>query len=1022
VLGVPHEKLEELFSAALQKRTPAERSSYLEDACAGDHPLRTRVEELLRAHERSTTFLDSPVIDPDATLAHGGATEPAVAQIGPYKIHEEIGEGGFGIVYLAEQEAPVRRKVALKVIKLGMDTREVIARFEAERQALALMDHPNIARVLDAGATDAGRPYFVMELVRGVTLTDYCRDNRLSVRQRIELLLPVCHAVQHAHQKGIIHRDLKPNNVLVTLHEDHPLPKVIDFGIAKATSQRLTEKTLYTEFRQFLGTPEYMSPDQADISGLDVDTRTDIYSLGVMLYELLTGTTPFDPQTLRAAGYDEIKRTIREVDPPKPSLRIAALLAADHDLARRYRADPGTLKRLIRGDLDWIVMKALEKDRTRRYQSVSEFAADLERHLRHEPVLAGPPGLHYRLSKFARRNQTAVLASGIVATALLAGIALASIGYIQSARARDAFRAQRDAANAARWEAEAARAAEQEQRDRAEQSALQARADASRFAAANTFLRDMLASVDPSRVRGREVSVRYVLDEATRRVAEGALADQPEVEAGVRITLGNTYQALGEFQAARDHVQAALERYRAVLGDEHPDTLRARSQLAELLIHNHQHAEAAALARDTLAAQSAALGEDHPDTLATLGRLGVALSQQDKLSEAERVLQHALELQTKVLGADAVETLRSQVNLGTVYQAQGRYAAAESLLRSALARQRQRLDPEHPDVMETMNALALTLESQAKYAEAEDLFRQSWELDQRILGADHPLTQIPMNNLLRVLRIQGKIDETRPVVTARLARLRRTADRPNATALDLHAYVRELLECQPEDLRDPQTALPYARRAVDLDAGRSIDLLETLAHAYQMSGDLGQAVAAQREAVAVARATGSMDRAAAEGRLRDLLLEKGDFVAAAGLAVTDVAVQIGRTVAEDYASVGAALADTAEAHISAGRYTQAEELLLACYTTRQKELPPDHWLLSQTESLLGEALAGQGRFGEAEVRLLAAYRALTQDPRVSTYYLRAARQRIVRLYEAWGKPDQAAAWSAEVDPVRPPPP
>ena len=357
------------------------------------------------------------------------------AHIDRYKLLELIGEGGFGDVYLAEQTEPVRRKVALKIIKLGMDTRQVIARFEAERQALALMDHANIAKVLDAGATDAGRPYFVMDLVRGVPITEYCDANNLTAKERLKLFIEVCHAVQHAHQKGIIHRDLKPTNVLVTQREGKPAPKIIDFGVAKATQQRLTAKTLFTEHRQLVGTPEYMSPEQATFCDADVDTRSDIYSLGVLLYEILVGTTPFDAEKLRSRGYDEICRVIRETDPPTPSRKLSALGESATDVCQHRQAQPAALQSILRGDLDWIVMKCLEKDRTRRYETANGLALDIERHLRDEPVLARSPNTAYRLKKFLCKYRTPVAtAAGMLATVIV-GLAL-SAALVERQRAR----------------------------------------------------------------------------------------------------------------------------------------------------------------------------------------------------------------------------------------------------------------------------------------------------------------------------------------------------------------------------------------------------------------------------------------------------------------------------------------------------------------------------------------------------------------------------------------------------------
>ena len=437
-----------VFLAALDISDASDRLAYLEQACAAEPGLRPQVEQLLKAHQEADGFMNRPAPDLVATLDRPIAERPGTV-IGPYKLLEQIGEGGFGVVFMAEQQQPVRRKVALKVLKPGMDTRQVVARFEAERQALALMDHPNIAHVFDGGTVGqalqpdsdparqagqpellgqagkpdlhCGRPYFVMELVRGVPITEFCDESCLGIRQRLELFIDVCQAVQHAHQKGVIHRDIKPTNVMVTLHDGQPVVKVIDFGIAKAMGQQLTEKTLFTNFAQMIGTPLYMSPEQAELSGLDMDTRSDIYSLGVLLYELLTGTTPFENERLSQVGYDEMRRIIREEEPPKPSARISTVGQAASTASQRRQADPRKLSRLFRGELDWIVMKALEKDRNRRYATAMAFAADVERYLNDEPVAACPPSKWYRVRKLVRRNRgTFAMTAVLVVVALLA--------------------------------------------------------------------------------------------------------------------------------------------------------------------------------------------------------------------------------------------------------------------------------------------------------------------------------------------------------------------------------------------------------------------------------------------------------------------------------------------------------------------------------------------------------------------------------------------------------------------------
>src|SRR5438034_7939709 len=432
---------EALFTLAVEK-TAAERVAFLDRECSGDAELRQRVEALLGAHAKAGEFLNEPPAAVSAktfviTTGMIPITEKAGDRIGRYKLLQQIGEGGCGVVYMAEQEEPVRRRVALKVIKLGMDTKSVIARFEAERQALALMDHPNIARVLDAGATETGRPYFVMELVRGIKITEYCDQNKLSTDERLKLFVQVCHAIQHAHQKGIIHRDIKPSNILVTLHDGVPVPKVIDFGIAKATQGRLTDQTLFTAFEQFIGTPAYMSPEQAEMSGLDIDTRCAIYALGVLLYELLTGETPFDAKELLAAGLDKMRQTIREQEPERPSTRLSTMLSTDLiTTASRHHTDAPKLINLLRGDLDWIVMKPLKKDRTPRYETANALAMDIQRHLSNEPVLASPPSNLYRFQKLVRRNKTIFAAIGAAVLALVIGLGLSLYFFLREREAR----------------------------------------------------------------------------------------------------------------------------------------------------------------------------------------------------------------------------------------------------------------------------------------------------------------------------------------------------------------------------------------------------------------------------------------------------------------------------------------------------------------------------------------------------------------------------------------------------------
>ena len=504
---------------------------------------------------------------PGGTVRLAGiSTEKPGDRIGRYKLLQQIGEGGCGVVYMAEQEEPVRRRVALKVIKLGMDTKAVIARFEAERQALALMDHPNIAKVLDAGATDTGRPYFVMELVRGIKITDYCDQNNLSTHERLDLFMQVCQAIQHAHQKGIIHRDIKPSNILVTMNDGVPVPKVIDFGIAKATEGKLTDKTLFTAFEQFIGTPAYMSPEQAEMSGLDIDTRSDIYSLGVLLYELLTGQTPFDAKKLLQAGLDEMRRTIREQEPARPSTCLSTMLGADLTaIAKHRKAEPPELIHLVRGDLDWIVMKALEKDRTRRYETANGLAMDIERHLSNEPVVARPPSNFYRFQKLVRRHKLAFIAASAVAASLVIGMGLSTWLFVKE--------------RAAHERAVAAEKTQSQLRQQAEDDKKKAETEASKSRQVAQFLKDMLAGVGPSVALGRDTTMlKEVLDKTAERVGND-LTNQPEVEIELREMLARTYDELGLYKQEEEMARESLQLARTHMGEENLTVALALYQL-----------------------------------------------------------------------------------------------------------------------------------------------------------------------------------------------------------------------------------------------------------------------------------------------------------------------------------------------------------------------------------------------------------------------------------------------------------
>ncbi len=723
-------------------------------------------------------------------------------QIGPYKLLEMLGEGGMGEVWLAEQSSPVHRRVALKVIKLGMDTRQVLARLEAERQALAVMDHPNIASFYDGGATDSGRPYFVMELVQGVPITEYCDTQRLNTEERLRLFIDVCNAVQHAHQKGVVHRDLKPSNVLVMVRESRPVVKIIDFGIAKALGHDLTERTLVTRVGQIVGTPEYMSPEQAEMSGLDVDTRTDIYSLGVMLYELLVGALPFD---FAARADQAIRNAIRETEVPRPSTKFTSLGDTQDTIARYRRTNAQALKRELRSDLDWIILKAMEKDRTRRYESASTLALELERHLRNEPVLAHAPSTAYRVGKFVRRHRAGVVFAGVIAGLL----AVSAVGMT--------FQAARIA----------------RERDRAEQEAAKAEA-------VNDFLQTMLASANPW-VGTREVKVVDVVDRAESEIGT-TFAEQPEIEAAVRMTLGRTYRGLGlveeaeaqvrralevrgsmtpeddlayaeslnelgviaqykgdfaasdslfsqalgvqerllgpeapeaaetmnnlgttrtflgDYESADSLLRTALELRRGLLGERDQEVAKTESNLATLLVNKGEYAEAEGLFRRALSTDRELLG-DHPDVSALMNNLAITLQRMDSLDEVEPLLRESLAMQERMLGGDHLEVARSQNNLAVFLWSMGAHAEADSLLREALEINRAALGDENPEVSSNLLNLGLIMRDQGRYREGEEMIRESIAIDRRILGNDHQDVARSLNNLGGLLMAANRYPE-----------------------------------------------------------------------------------------------------------------------------------------------------------------------------------------------------------------------------------------------------------------------
>jgi non-specific serine/threonine protein kinase/serine/threonine-protein kinase len=756
------------------------------------------------------SYLQTPACAPAATVDVPIAEGPG-ATIGPYKLLERIGEGGFGLVFMAEQQQPLRRKVALKILKPGMDTRQVVARFEAERQALAIMDHPNIAKVHDGGATPSGRPYFVMELVKGVPITEFCDQNQLTPRQRLELFMPVCQAAQHAHHKGIVHRDLKPSNVLVTRHDTTPIVKVIDFGVAKALGQELTDKTLFTGLAQMMGTPLYMSPEQAGMSDLDIDTRSDIYSLGVLLYELLTGTTPFDKRRFKQAAYDEIRRIIREEEPPTPSTRLLDSKESLASISALRQMEPAKLTRLVRGDLDWIVMKALEKDRSRRYETASAFAADIAHYLNDEPVAAGPPLLGYRLKKFVHRNKGPVMAASSLLLLLIAGTVGTAVGLVR-AQAREA-----------------------------ETAAVLEFVESKVFAAARPK--------DEEGGLGHEVTLRRAVDAAVPFVEKG-FPGQPLIEARLRMTLGISFFYLGESAKAAEQFDRARVIRSRELGPDHADTLKPMQNLASCYFALGRHDEALRLREKTFALKKATLGAAHPETLGSMNNLALSYREVGRLGEAAKLHEETLALQKATLSRDHPDVLKSMMGLAGSYYALGRHVEALKLREETLALYQATLGPEHPLTLKSMSNLATSYEALGRHAEALKLREETLPLQKAILGPDHPDTLASMNTLALSYLAFGRYAEALKLFEATLVLRKDTLgpDHPDTLmSMNNLANTYSVFGRHAEALQLHEETLALRKVKLDPDHPDTLASMGNLANSYNALGRRAEALKLREE-------------------------------------------------------------------------------------------------------------------------------------------------------------------------------
>ena len=856
---------------------------------------------------RSSSAVQTPTLDPST---HGDAPESEAGsvyvpppkvfkdpdRIGPYRMLEVVGEGGFGTVWVAEQQAPVRRRVALKIIRPGMDSRAVVARFEQERQALAMMDHPNIAKVFDAGTAPDGRPFFVMEFVAGEPITDFCDRNRQSIRQRLELFIKVCEAVQHAHHKGIIHRDLKPSNVLVSSGESGPVVKVIDFGVAKAMSQVLTDKTLFTEQGQILGTPEYMSPEQAEMGVLDIDTRTDVYALGVMLYELLTGALPFEPRDLRSQGYVEIQRIIKEVDPPRPSVRLQTMAQAlSQEVAKQRMVKYEELASQLRKELEWIPLKAMRKEREQRYASPMAMADDIRNHLEGRPLVAGPETYRYRARKFVVRNKWAVAFTSALTVAIVAGLVASSIGFVKASR-----------------------------------SARVARTEVERQRAVTKYEASLLASVGAASGDPKNVTVRELLDGAVQKLDAGGQADQPHVESALRAGLARSYRSLSLWSASEAQWRKALELEGNTSGDDTVEAANVMSGLAQVLTDTNRYDEAEKLLDRVLMIQREQLPPNDQHLGDTLNAMGLLKQYKADTKSAEARYREAL----AVYGNNPDAIVRRADALTNLAQLIARTRPGEGLDLATQAMELRRKANLPVEVWNSEINLGQIYELAGDLAGAERYRREAMELSLKLFDEKNRKVVQSMNALARTLWLKN-----------------------DARSL--------------EEAQSIQTRALELAHAIDgdksLDIAQGIDLLGCIA---RDRGDLPRAIELFREAL----------------RMRTDL-QKADHPATAG-----------------------AMAQLADALTRAGQTGEAVDLATRALEIRKAKLQPGDWTLANTASILGGALTAAGDYAKAEPLLLEAQQTLKGSAALAGRPRREVNERLVTLYEKWGKPAEAEKW------------
>jgi serine/threonine protein kinase len=947
---------ETLFQEALS-RSPPERAAFLAQACAGRSELRASIEALLGAHEKSSNILDAPPDDarglatgdftPESghgqpgTNGYRSTIEPGLVIAGRYTLVELIGEGGMGEVWVAKQSEPVKRKVAIKLIKTGMDSKAVLARFEQERQALALMDHPNIARVLDGGMTPTGQPFFVMDLVNGLSLTKFCDEAKLTLQQRLELFVPICQAVQHAHQKGIVHRDLKPANILVTMIDAKPVPKIIDFGVAKATSGRLTDESLSTHFGAVVGTLEYMSPEQAGYSGDDVDTRADIYSLGVLLYELLTGLRPFDAKRLRKTALTEMIRIIKEEEPSKPSTRLSTDESLASSAALRH-IEPKKLMALLRGDLDWVVMKCLEKQRERRYETANALARDIQRYLNDEPVEACPPSVTYRFKKFAKKNRTALTTAATIAFLLVAG---AGVSIWQAVRANRAASAERQAKLDA------------EEKATAEKTARQEAVRQQKFAEgiAQFVCQDFLALTsvegqdrfggEGKEALSKDTTLQQLLDRAAQKLRTRKDLD-PQIEAELCWIIGVNFRASGEAKKAVEFLERALKLRSDVLGRDHEDTINAMNSLGVAYGSAGYPDKGLRLIEEAFKLHRAKMGPDHPNTIMCMVNLALSHRDAGTLEAAIPIQEEALKHSQEKLGPEHSTTLTAMSNLARTYQLAGKLNQALALREKTVLLQKKKLGPDHYLTLDGMRALAETHYEMGKFDLALTLYEEAVKLQKAKLGPDDPDTLNCMNSLVTAYLKMGKptlaVPLAEEVLKVRQAKL--DADHPDVIC-SRHNLAEAYRESGRLDLALPQTEETLKLLKAKFGAGHPelAFTMNALAGIYDAAGKRDLALPLWEESFKLQKIKFGPDHPVTLGTMNNLAVtyrSMGKLDLAIPLLEEGLKRQ--RTkLGPDHPDTLVTMANLADAHRANGKISVALELLEEVVKRSKANLGPD---------------------------------------------------------------------------------